>query len=233
MIALVLLACVKTPPPSWPGAGGRTCDDQLLVRIEPDPWATPTTLDGRPYTGPTERVVPSATLRGTTVTVDDATCALTGATADLLSCGDVQIAVHTRPLCDAPVHDDVVAVASLPLTRVDPLAVDATDGVIDNGLPVAHQLVVDTSRPCGPNAVTFGERERAVRTGRTPSTCGGRTPGGRAIDVQLTHLVNGADRLPPGAPYWGTAPASDAPLRSSGTVGPPVLTTFPYLAPVP
>ena len=69
-----------------------------------------------------------------------------------------------------------------------------------------------------------------VLTRRSPQTPGGRTPGGQAYDVLLTHGVNGPDRLPPGAPFWGDAPASEAPLRNDGQLPPPVLPTFPWLA---
>lgn len=235
MIALLLFGCIKTTPPAaWPGSTGRACDDHTLVRIEPEAWS-PVEVVWADGTVASERVVATASLRGTTLSLPDATrrCALTGATAEVLSCGDVTIAVHTRPLCAESATDEVLAIASVPLSTPDPSVVDGLDGVLDGSTPATLSLVVDTERTCTVDAVTFGERERALATGRTPTTCGGRTPGGGATDVQLTHLVNGPIRLPPGAPYWGDAPATEAPLRKDGAKGPELLDAFPYLAPLP
>lgn len=215
------------------------CAGQVQLRLEADPW-TPLeqvelTVSGQTLSVPpaTTVVLPESAVAGLVVQAGPDRCALSGPFAHTVACGATQIAAHARPLCSVPPTDVVLQSFGRPTLSRPPERVDGLDRTIDGlqgSLFSGGPLLLDTSRRCRADAVTFLENERALATGRSPQTPGGRTPGGQAYDVLLTHGVNGPDRLPPGAPFWGDAPASEAPLRNDGQLPPPVLPTFPWLA---
>lgn len=218
-----------------------TCEGAVRVTVEPDPWSPGDDLvallygNGVVFARRPEIVLPSTEVRGTQVGLwgDHPTCALTGATGEVLACGPVTIAAHVTPLCDTPVHDELLAAFGRPVLPRTPTQLDLLDGVEDgteHDLLTAGPLRLDLRHACSPTASTYLENERALARAREPVSCGGRTPGGQALDVLLTHAVNGPERLPPGSPYWGDAPASDAPRRTDGVQAPEPLGAFPWLA---
>jgi hypothetical protein len=98
-------------------------------------------------------------------------------------------------------------------------------------------LLVDPSRACTANQPTFFEIEMASyrglpadETGARNRTCGGRTLNHDSVDAVLTLLINGPDRVAPGAPFYGPDGAY-APARSDGIDRPrtPATDAFPYL----
>jgi hypothetical protein len=99
-------------------------------------------------------------------------------------------------------------------------------------------VLVDTTKRCAADASTFLEIElahlqgrRANADGERHQTCGGRTPGDDVIDAFLTLTINGLDRVPPGAPFYGPS-QPDHPARGDGVDGPsePATDEFPFLA---
>lgn len=215
------------------------CEGLTVLRVEADPWSEErpvVSVQGQRLSspdGPTA-ILPDADVEGAVVEIgEQGRCALLGARSQTLACGDVQVAVHVAPLCDELPTDEVETVFGRPVLPLPPEKLDLRDGVLDGNEPdllAPGPLRLDTTRVCRADAVTYLENERAERTDRDPRTCGGRTPGGQAFDVLLTHAVNGPGRLPPGAPTWGDAPASEAPLRNDGVEPPSPLDRFPWLA---
>jgi len=99
-------------------------------------------------------------------------------------------------------------------------------------------LLVDTSKRCTLQTRSFLEIEMAHIQGRAPDadgarhqTCGGRTPGDDVVDTLLTITINGPDRLPPGAPFYGPSDAEPDPPRGDGVNAPsePAVEAFPWL----
>ncbi len=220
------------------GVEGAGCDGRTLLTLEVDPWvdvgAVVLEVDGQR----SEVVLPGRVVveSGRPVTVempDGQRCThVVGGGARVLACGGDRVAIHERPACALRPRETVLRRVGRPSLPVDPERLDRLDRRVDGveeALFVAAPLRVDTSRSCTPEASTFLEHERAEARGVAPRTCGGRTPGGQAYDVLLTHAINGPDRLPRGAPYHGTSPGAEAPLRTDGVQPPRALAGFPYL----
>lgn len=236
----------RAPDVPWFPGPPVSCDQAVEVRIQPEAWSTVGTVGLQHDTSTLvrRRGLPiarthRADVNGLVVVLDrdpSRTCALTGATGETLSCGAETVAVHLRPLCDLPPRDTVFDTLGPPrLTRTWE-QLDRRDRQVDGSAPAwwtSDGLWLDTRLPCTAASRSFLELQRAEDTSRSPRTCGGRTPGGHAHDVLLTFAINGPDRLPPGAPLYGDAPADEAPKRDDGVVGPPLADAFPWLAPVP
>lgn len=73
-------------------------------------------------------------------------------------------------------------------------------------------LVVDISKPCDVNTVSYLSIERSMALGTTYQDCGGRTPNDDVVDDYMTYLVGGfeaKERMSDGVDST-TAPASSS-----------------------